>query len=506
MVNGVRMISKLNRVPMLWILSSNKGQGNLIKDFLMNFMLYASGFTYAFSPDISELNMGIGYGDYGGFIDKELYISMKGENQVIYIRGLQYLADISYHGLLTCRIYRCISPLIESYRPSYLTVAHESLKKNLPLLLDKAVCGKLRRSLEKNQLIIDIDKLANIDDKYFSIIIRDLLPLALTSILSGVHRQGLSIRQIASHTILYIIHNLYNDNNVGKTRSVEEFIKLVSALLSNLVIDVYVWIPYTWIWKIGAYGSEYVYAVASKPLTQISDKLYGCSVEKVLNIIRNAHSINKFFIKAILNFYYKDNTTLKHLIEYLMSLIKDVIIKAIFRDHELKDKIYSEVLFGALNRFYSLQNYKMLKTIRESISSTDKVNLILTATEQFSIIQLEILYEVLDLHSKITNLYILYTPETLFNLLVFKKLIDNKNIKNKYKPKEIEYIAIPSTEPYISEKIMEHLIKEFIDDLSDTITILQGSMTTILPIYNVLRDNYRERGMIEILDKRIVMI
>ncbi len=464
-----------------------------IEDLTEKLILYSSGFTYSLPLEAKQLEIGFGYSVHGDNVVKDIYLwanikddkGKKGHGGIdVYIKGLKYLSEINLHSHLATNIIRCISVIPEAYKPSFITVAHHSLKKLYDVILYDSVYKELTRYTYSNRLSIELDNiLATISHECTArLFTSHIIPLTLIALSSGVHRYGLALRQIAFQTIVYYLCNLIKSKISSTTK--EYIISYLLTLLSNIVADTYIWLPYTWSRKVGAYGSEYVYAIAASPLAQLIDSLYSLKPGETLDLMLELIPYIKHrFIDMISRYLSTLTISYKLFIQELIEVIRESINKYI------NVSLGGESLIGRarllLNRVSEYVNSNSI------MIELNRCIVLITATEQFNPLIVDIVLKSIPRRDHVEpELWIIYTPQTFYQLLLYKqigcmkKLMDISNEK---------YIIIPATEGWL----IKHMAKDIAYKLNNKLAfaLLQGSLMTTLPIYHVLSKE-RERVLL----------
>lgn len=444
---------------------------------LHNMLLYGSSFTYSYRPEVEPRN-GVILGffstiDSNGVKKLLMYSSLKDWKR--YIDTLNYLAKLNKHSILSSDTVMVVGKLLkEAYDPKFISWAHISLKKNAPIV-----------PYDHVEDYIDSDMSINIDydlfgceylEKYANILVENLIPLTLVSFHSGIHRYKQAINQVVFQTLTYYI-SLLNHYRGGECESIlQKLLKYMVMLQSAIMADTYVWMPYAWNLKEGAFLTEYLYSIASQPLSEFVD---------LIKRMTSSESITDIFRKVQKTYLDQAVEKLNHnilggkygitsLIDIVENIIKNTIITAL--NYELR----IETLIGRLKRLGN--------EVRKKIQGrTDKRydNIVLLATEQTSILLLGILREILD----VNKFYILYTPQTLYQILL---LISLGLKSERYSDPLLDdikpyYIPIPSNEPYICESILENLLGNI--DVEKTFFLLQGPAILVMPLYFKLLDH-----------------
>ncbi len=450
----------INNYPLISVKTLNPGNKDYVNVFLENIILYGSMFTYRFKPSIKEVELALTYHVIDNeVIEKELYIYMGhgGKYSSIYFDALNYLINSSYHSLLAVKMYKVVSPMIEALEP-FRSYAHYSLKKMLPVIDNRLYRDKIIGD-DRRRVDLGLPEIRSNDFTEF--FVERVVPLIIISLASGVHRLGQALRQIASQSLVYafyMIEKYSRSGHISKDLR-KKYIDIISKLFSAIVFDTYIWFPLAWLKKIGAYGVEHIYAVASQPVVQMLDildpsrfSLYLCLYDRIRSAI----------YKELISSSNKD-------IFGLVNRLSEIIMREISSYFNLKN-LNRETLLGSLIRY-------------KNVKSDVPKNIVLTATEQFNPLHLLVAVERFtdskDL-SGFNKIIILYTPQTLYNVLLFKELLLGGD------EDKIKYILIPSTEPYIVESISDRLLNNLKPE--DTLLILQGGLVYVMPIYMKARE------------------
>ena len=227
------------------------------------------------------------------------------------------------------------------------------------------------------------------------------------------------------------------------------------VFLSALIVDTYAWLPYILGRKEVALTSELQYAIAATPLRELEEATRNLSqvVPSLRNkvYIRLRKELNHIHIPQNINEFCK----------YLKQL--EQAIRESIKDHYSKD-IKREVLIGRLN-ILSQEIAKKMK--KEKIKK-----ILITLTEQTA----PILMEIIQLEATdIEETTIIYTPQTLYNRLLFAEKLGNI--------KKVHYIPVSSIEPAITEEILKKNMRNRYD-----LAIIQGSLTIALSVLDNLHD------------------
>ncbi|RLE92929.1 MAG: hypothetical protein DRN04_08845 [Thermoprotei archaeon] len=346
------------------------------------------------------------------------------------MKTLKYLSEINTLSPFSARIYFTIEkPIQEAWSPSYIKFIHENLKKST-FSCDIELFTYYAKKLEKLGLYVENP------DGYMS-------ALSIVAWGTGAHRHGMALKQIAAQELLESI--ILNQEKASHAL----------VFLSALIVDTYAWLPYILGRKEVALTSELQYAIAATPLRELEEATRNLSqvVPSLRNkvYIRLRKELNHIHIPQNINEFCK----------YLKQL--EQAIRESIKDHYSKD-IKREVLIGRLN-ILSQEIAKKMK--KEKIKK-----ILITLTEQTA----PILMEIIQLEATdIEETTIIYTPQTLYNRLLFAEKLGNI--------KKVHYIPVSSIEPAITEEILKKNMRNRYD-----LAIIQGSLTIALSVLDNLHD------------------
>jgi len=240
------------------------------KEFLKKFIRVAS--SYMFTPDASldcveKLDIAIGYmnEDLRKVLALLLYRKRGHDGS-----GLKRIYDLLFHlsinpvAFYSADTIRIITREMQAWAPEYLTPIHYSIKKLLPIVEASALP-------EPKPIKVSSDL--------------DAIALTVTALTSGIHRNGMSLRQVAAQWVAakLAFHNSDKD--------------LLSELLISILEDSFIWFPRILKHKRGAYGSEFIHSIAAKYLLALVDKIDKiqfrliCSIEELLHSIKRCDSV-----------------------------------------------------------------------------------------------------------------------------------------------------------------------------------------------------------------------
>lgn len=473
-----------------------------VNEMLYNLLLYSSGFTYAFSPidhgssgweQMDIFSIISGNPDPVPGIRKQILLYAPGSGGLpTYIDALNLLGRININSIFSSDALMVVDRkrmISEAYKPSYIVRAHISLKKNLPLIVyddisspEKALIKIFPQEIKIDSSLYECKELK----AYADILVEHLVPLSIAIFHSGIHRFKQAYNQIAFQTLVYYTYLLLlAGNSLNRSYGLNRLIEYATVLQSIIVADTYSWIPYTWIIKRGAYGTEFLYSVASLAIIELLKHYDQIASNYSLNYLTD-YAISMFnrievtYFKRAVNYYRQYNRGKTIDLGELIGGIHEVVVDTLCEVYKLDryGKVGSgihETLIARPKRIYD----RLRNNCRREYES-----LFNTATEQTSILLLGVLLDIF----RVNKIYLLYTPQTLTQVLLLKTLIKSfrrisvggermcsVGIKN------IKYVPIPSTEPYICEEIIDYLLLR--TNLDKAVFVLQGASTTIIPIY-----------------------
>ena len=455
---------------------------------LHNILLYASNFTYSYKPKLPSRIEDVVLGLFSTIEDsgvKRLLVYGRLEDRKRYIDTLNYLAKLNEHSILSSDIVLAVErPLIEAYHPRYISWAHTSLKKNTPIALYEHVKNHVdeETTISINPYLYSRRCL----ESYVNILVENLIPLTLVSLHSGIHRYKQAINQVVFQTLTYYMGLLLNSCRSEECRRnlqiLQRLLKYTLLLQSVIVADTYIWIPYMWSLKVGAFPTEFLYSIASQPLSKLVDQVRYTICSERGNVACVFSKVQKTYLNYALEELNPQKLSGEYSTTDIIGKVEGVIRNTISKT--LNYRLESETLIGRLKGLSS--------RLRER-SSRKYSSLLLLATEQTSILLLSVLSEIMG----VREFYILYTPQTLYQILLLTtlglksgicKTILHSNI-------QLHYIPIPSSEPYICESILENILKNI--DSENTFFLLQGPATVTTPLYlKLLKHNIREENIL----------
>ncbi len=422
-----------------------------------------SNYTFNFSKDdkidIDTLGFGYSIGAHG-YINKNLYIKIR--EGTIYTWFLEYLKH-NIHSIFASNVIRIVPTPTEAVIPRLLYVAHMSLKN-----LDKVIYEKDFNSISvKTRFHLSSIGDKSLDDELSDKLIYTLA-IVFAGLTSGIHRQALSYKQVAVQTLVdFFLHGL----NKGVNR--EFLINLVKHMLTPIIIDTYLWLPYTLYVKTGAYASELVYSIAAQPVADIIEKMHCLHPDKLLYKMDIAVDITykNLHEKLIARM---DRAKINDLANDIIKVIKETLNQII------NINIKFETLIGRIAKLMSIINNKW-----SSNAGEDKI-LVVHVTEQFGPLLLNALlnklgYDVYGSSKAMDNIkiYVIYTPQVLFHTLFTLPYLGSYNAR-------IIPILIPSTEGMLVKVFAEKFVDKILSEINrpeNIYILLQGTMTHTLPFY-----------------------
>jgi len=423
-------------IPIFYVSANGDSSKDLIS------VLLELGSFYAVKPENPKINH---IDILGGYIQdiniykKALILNIEGSNskrshgwnRSRIIKTLKYLSEVSTLSPLSASIYLTVGKRIrEAWRPQYIKLIHENLKKSI-FTCNIDLFDHYVKKLEKIGLCVK-----NLDNRTSA--------LSIVAWSTGAHRHGMALRQIAAQEL------------AGKIFLQGENSSDALVFLTALIVDTYAWLPYIIKEREVVLTTELQYAVAATPLRELVDLMKCLNLPQVIQELRNKiyNSLKEKLknippSRSIVNF----SNYLNHLMQIILQDIREYYNK----------NIRTEALIGRL--------YILSKEIANKIKREKPKRILITLTEQTAPILIEIIHHEVKNIEKLT---IIYTPQTLYNRLLFDEKL--KNIIN-----NIQYIPVPSTEPLLTKEILKENIKEQYD-----LAIVQGSLTVALSVLNSL--------------------
>ncbi len=244
---------------------------NIGYDLLDLFTLLATGFTFPLSygqgscdrgcgkegrRDRQPLIVGFGYSVDGAHrVSKDLYVSSFG--------GIRVFADLvsrlSLHSAskIQTRIWvveRGISGSLEVEKENLLSMVHHAARGLGRFIHEDSIRGARQYEIPSSY---SSDQCYN--DSWLPV-----LALSLVSLLGPASRQSVGVRQLAAQEILRIAAESISKPGCDFEKS--EGIDLMLRILSLLVVDTYIWLPYHFVKIASIYGGELTFSVAAQHL------------------------------------------------------------------------------------------------------------------------------------------------------------------------------------------------------------------------------------------------
>jgi len=338
------------------------------------------------------------------------------------------------------------SIMTEVWSPSALASAHISLKKLLPVVRN-VVCRRkfsfnVKRSAEKFHALL------------------------LASLLSGGHRRGISLRQLAAQNLITLL--------AISNSSDEAIVNNVAKGLAALAADVYVWLPRLYFIKRGVFGSEIHYSLATSDLDSLVEYL---SKQEFIERYTEFLEITYEEIKNAISSSLKDNP---------LKLASEIANK-------IGDCLRKTVCFEAFSgkRETLLGYYRMVKGRLEEIKGTcsnrDVANgkLVTVLTEQTSLLFIVTLVREL----KTKDIILLYTPQVLYERLLLEDFVNywNNNVSRESQV-TVDYIPVPALDPGATYDFINAILSKMNKDTIKCI-IARGPMSLALPLTLVAKKN-----------------
>ncbi len=419
--------------------------------FISLLVKYASGLRYNVNVDdvgVSNASFCIEY-TIGEYLGKKLLIDVEsrgrgdsgklGKMRLIDLMVYSRSSPLSPIGEF--EIVNVVSRIVEELAgATSVTWAHTVLKKNYQVVL--------RDNVDPILGYVDADPLSS-----------SMLTVAL---LSGVHRLGLALRQVAAQ------HTLYN-YLLGHSYCVDNAAKIIASLVFDTLVYFTVTVQ---LFKRGALGTELVYNVSATPI-RVEVKL---PPEELFPKIRTYldEKVRQHYVKLrnILNKLAIDSS-----ISEIARMLSSNLMQPLL---EVENEITCATLGVAVGyRTEPLigRGIILTNTILRLLDSQDTTGfkpktLIISLTEQTSPAYIEFLKKLVEekLDTRINKTIILFTQLTLYNA---QAILD---YTRQYKESigEIKLIPVTSTDPLYNKAIAEKIARKE----EDIIAILQGSATT----------------------------
>jgi len=386
-------------------------------EFLKNFISLAS--SYMFTPlkesiqNIGSIQLAVMYdrNNYQKILALQLTNKDNRYKPERIFSLLQYLSvnPMAFYVATTSRIVKIIK---EAWVPSYLAWAHRSAKKMIPIV---RYCDLPREYDVKGDM--------------------DVVAMTLAALTSGVHRNAMSLRQVATQWIAVKLAYKRADK------------KLLSKMLTSLLVDTLIWMPSVLKYKGGVYGAEFVHSVAGIPIIELT-KLRGC---KLCRLKEEIEELGKKMEKQRCESY-------SRAVEFISDQIKTILGKY--------TRNYDPLMGGLIRLKSKLREHKLKG------KKYKKITILLT--EQSGPAQIVyILENMKNIVVNKPNLTLFYTQQTLWNRLLIndmkeqiEKLLKNNNIQSI----DIKAIPIATTSPLLIKKIVTT------HNFKDTLTIIQGPL------------------------------
>ncbi|MEQ9714987.1 MAG: hypothetical protein ACTSSP_02475 [Candidatus Asgardarchaeia archaeon] len=413
------------------------------REFLRKFISLSS--SYMFSPrigkEINDENLQLAIMYDRNTYQKILALDIYGKDNGVegYKPGrtfalLKYLSvnPMAFYIAITSRI---VKDTKEAWAPKYLSWAHRSAKKMTPLI---KYCDLYCNSQEYN-VYQDIESVA----------------LTLAALTSGVHRNALSLRQVATQWVALKLACSKSDKI------------LLSKLLVSLLMDTLIWLPVVLKYKAGVYGSEFIHSIAASfliGLTRLSE-------QKINFLKENLRGLEEW----ITTMKYKSYS---QAVVSISNKIKCILSTCIKSD-----------LDPLLGRLAVLDSKTIWKEKLEKLEKNKYRQVALLLTEQSGPAQIVFLLEKLkDYLSGNVKLILFYTQQTLWNRLLIsdmEKIIEEllRDI-NVHVTDKVKYIPIATASPLLIRKIISSC------DFKDTLVLIQGPLIpSILLVLYSEKDN-----------------
>lgn len=397
-------------------------------DFLDLFALLATGFTFSTSYGQGSrdrkhcekgqkkgqpLIIGFSYSVDGAHrVSKDLYIS----NFI----GVRIFADLvsrlSLHSAskIQARIWvveRGISGSPEVERESLLSMAHYAARGLGRFIHEDYIRGTIKYEISSSY---SSDQCYN--DSWLPV-----LALSLVSLLSPASRQSLGIRQLAAQEILRIVEESISKPSCDLEKS--QGIDLLLRILSLLVVDTYIWLPYHLAKIASIYGGELTFSVAARTLLDavkhIVERNY--SSRDLACILRDSSWIYKEAIsRTVIDFGKRvrrigSRGDISKITCDLSREIEETISEILRRTMNIKDR--SETLVGRLSRIckgFGITGDKSDCTQRSTQDQGKKVTVsLISITEQTG----PAIIRLLGRDRWPERLVLIYTPQTYYNYL-----------------------------------------------------------------------------------------
>ena len=391
-------------------IEENLEEGKGIRDFIDSFIAYASSFSLKFGKSESKqkrkkqnkksnmfLEIMVAPNFVNENVSKTTVVYGRFENIERFINALRYFRFNELSVISEVNFIRKLhSEIKEAWLPSWLASAHKSLKKAYPILKSNVCQEHIRISVPIGT------------EKFFA--------LLLVSLLTGGHRRGISLRQIAAQNLVAL---LTIDDSFNKI-----LVESIAKGLATLVTDTYVWLPRLYVIKRGVFGSEIHYSLAALELDSLINEFY--------EIYNKRYFMDKY-VELLENSYCELRRVLTNRLSNdpieLARTVSNTIRKSVHKVFCSKDLLGGrEVLFG----YYEKLEDGLRKISEELKEPSYRRNTLLTVlTEQTSLLYVATLVNKLGFR----NIIFLYTPQVLYERLLLEDFIEHWNSKfgKKYK-------------------------------------------------------------------------
>ncbi len=515
--------------------NTSKDLSRALQSFLRDLITYFS--MFGVYPSIRDINIlsgirglkiTIGYVNYLDEARKVMILRLLGRgSESRSKRGDEWGFDRFVHLIRECAL-SLISPIacdiitvgdsryMEYTHPMKIKQTHEELKKVIKAI-DKSKYEELCRNFP--HLKIDVSRILLEDQE-----IRKILAFSIMALLSGAHRNGIAIRQVASQWILWKIAEIVKDIALASKRGItstgmdvgilgtNELLKILYALIA----DTYLWLSHIGIIRVKFYGVETHYSVAAVPLATLyqflkskierDGKSNWCEFSSMLKsfLSKSPSFMNEMFSSLCCYLKMSANKCSGGCMGNDFSMYADII-----GEIAGKTKVFLQEFFKEFfnNKDFSISSDTLLgrfsflteKIKRVFSGEKKKFNvLITTATEQYGPAQAYLLLELLNSSTKrgSSRLIVLYTQLSYWNRLLVEDALRCR-YSTEIKECTFEYYPISPSNPYLTLEIVKKIFSSLKEQC--VLMILQGQLNIVLPAIAACKDMPVDRYLVLVL-------
>jgi len=424
------------------------------KGFLIDFVKYASAWALEIT-NINDFEMELLYAitPSANDIKKKFIVDMSnlGKKHRI-LENLKYISSQLYTAPFSAEIYMTQKQKSDENK-EFMKIIHESAKK-WRTIYPYSRYNHLQNIVEENFIIKDIGRRRE-DDKTAA--------LALVALGSGFHRHGLALRQVAAQEVFA---RLYEG-------AAEEF----SVLLAALYADVYVWFPYESSLYRGVAEKELLHSVLVGEIFNIGENLLGGFKDSL-----DVACLYKGFYERLTEEFSRifsggRSKSVSQALEEVFVAVKRTLNSFSYKK-ELKIK--SDILLGRFK--IVLDKLSKIHGGKEGGIDCDVAVIPLTEQTGYTLIKyLSANNTSSVIPVKCKKIYVIYTPQTLYNRLWIEDVLSGSNDEKKKDNKnKVDYIYVPGLESRIAFEIINGI--EINDGEEHLLFVAQGP----LPVYTAL--------------------